>query len=293
MLCLIDCHFLINKIFVLGLVLFTVQTLPTQANTPLSIAVIDSGINTSLFKDNIVYEVCLVSEFTCPNGKQKMEGIGAANTPISTNKVLSHGTAVISAILQSNPSAKIVMIRIVGIDFKGNPADYYLEDIDMALSWVVKNQKKHNISVVNISQGNTFATCRVSETFKKDVQTLKKRNVPVITPAGNDGNNKPVFSPGCWRETISIGAVNSVGTIQSYSNAQGKVDFYLKDNNTVTTMDGSKKDTYGTSVATASLSAWWVLNKLNSIQETYAYLKSVEKPVSNDFVKGTYIELEQ
>lgn len=52
---------------------------------------------------------------------------------------------------------------------------------------------------------------------------------------------KPVFSPGCWKETISVGAVDSVGTIQSYSNAQGKIDFYLKDNYTVTTMDGLKK----------------------------------------------------
>ena len=286
--------YLIKKVILLGLVLLnSVQALPTQAKPLPSIAVIDSGINTSLFKDNIIYEVCIVSEFTCPNGKKRMEGVGASNTPISTNKILSHGTSVVSAILQSNPSAKIVMIRIVGIDSKGNPADYYLEDIDMALSWVVKNQKTHNISVVNISQGNTFATCRVSETFKKDVQILKKRNVPVITTAGNDGNSKPVFSPGCWKETISIGAVNSLGTIQPYSNAQGKVDFYLKDNYTITTMDGSKKDTHGTSVATASLSAWWVLNNLNSIQDTYTYLKSVAKPASNDFVKGIYLELKQ
>lgn len=283
-----------KKVILIGLVLLnSVQVSPTQAEPISSIAVIDSGINTSLFKDSIVYEVCIVSEFTCPNGKQRMEGVGAANIHISTNKVLGHGTAVVSAILQNNPSAKIIMIRIVGINSKGNPADYYLEDIDMALRWVVNNQKKYNISVVNLSQGNTFSTCKASATFKKDVQTLKKVNVPVITSAGNDGNKKSVFSPGCWKETISIGAVNSVGTIQSYSNAQGKIDFYLKDNYTVTTMDGSKRNIYGTSFATASLSAWWASNKLSSIQDTYEYLKSVAKPASNDFVKGTYIELEQ
>ena len=281
-----------KKVILLGLVLLsTLQAPPTQAEPLTSIAVIDSGITTSLFKDSVVYEVCIISEFTCPNGKQKMEGVGAANIPISKNKILKHGTHMVSVILQNNPSAKIIIIRIVGIDSIGNPADYYMEDIDKALTWVVTNQKKYNISVVNLSQGNTFSTCRVSATFKKNVQTLKKVNVPVITPAGNDGNDKPVFSPGCWKETVSIGSVNSVGTIQSYSNARGKVDFYLKDNYTVTTMDGSKKDIYGTSFATASLSAWWVSNKLNSIQETYAYLKSVAKPTSNDFVKGTYLEL--
>lgn len=275
------------------MLLNSVQVSPTQSEPLPSIAVIDSGINTSLFKDNIIYEVCIVSEFTCPNGKQRMEGVGAANTSISTNKVLGHGTAVVSTILQSNPSVKIVMIRVVGMDSKGNPANYYLEDIDVALKWVVNNQKKYNISVVNLSQGNTFSTCRASTTFKKDVQTLKKRNIPVITSAGNDGNIRPVFSPGCWRETVSVGAVNSAGTIQSYSNAQGKVDFYLKDNYTVTTMDGSKRDTYGTSFATATLSAWWVLNKLSSVQDTYKYLRSVAKPASNDLVKGIYVELGQ
>jgi hypothetical protein len=41
------------------------------------------------------------------------------------------------------------------------------------------------------------------------------------------------------------------------------------------------------------LSAWWVLNKLSSVQDTYKYLKSVAKPASNNFVKGIYLELGQ
>jgi subtilisin family serine protease len=251
-----------KKVILVGLVLLnSVQALPTQAEPFPSIAVIDSGINTSLFKDNIVYEVCIVSEFTCPNGKQIMEGVGAANTPISTNKVLSHGTAVVSVILQSNPSAKIVMIRIVGIDSKGKPADYYLSDIDMALRWVVNNQKKYNISVVNISQGNTFSTCRVSATFKKDVQTLKKINVPVVTAAGNDGIDKPVWSPGCWKETVSVGATHLDGTIKFYSNSKGKIDFFVNDDYSTLTMDGSIKQIYGTSISAAVISAHWLLQK--------------------------------
>lgn len=264
-----------KKVILLGLVLLnSVQALPTQAESLPSIAVIDSGINTSLFKDSIIYEVCIVSEFTCPNGKQKMEGIGAANTPISTNKVLGHGTAIVSAILQNNPSAKIIMIRIIGINSKGNPADYYLEDIDMALRWVVNNQKKYNISVVNISQGNLFSTCRVSATFKNDVQTLKKINVPVITAVGNDGNNKPVWSPGCWKDTISVGAKNLNGTVKPYSNSKGKVDFYVNDDYSVTTMDGSTKQTYGTSISTAVVSAWWSLQEKNNYDLTYFNIKN-------------------
>ena len=266
---------LIKKICLLGLVLLnSVQALPTQAEPFPSIAVIDSGVNTSLFKDNIVHEVCIVSEFTCPNGKQRMEGVGAANTPISTNKVLGHGTSVVSTILQNNPLAKIVIIRIVGIDSKGNPADYYLEDIDVALRWVVNNQKKYNISVVNISQGNLFSTCRVSATFKKDVQILKKINVPVITAVGNDGNNKSVWSPGCWKDTLSVGAKDLNGNPKIYSNLKGKVDFYVNDEYSVTTMDGSTKQTYGTSIATAVVSAWWSLQEKNNYDLTYFNIKN-------------------
>jgi hypothetical protein len=284
---------LIKKIILLGLVLLnSVQALPTQAEPFPSITVIDSGINTSLFKDNIVYEVCIVSEFTCPNGKKFMEGEGAANIPVSNSKILNHGTRMLSVITQVNPKAKVILIRIVGIDPKGKPADYYTEDIDNALVWITKNQKKYNISVVSLSQGNTFKTCDVSTVFKKQVNLLKKVNVPVIAAAGNDGNKKPVFTPACWKEVISVGAVTSGGVIQTYSNAKGKVDIYIPDNYTSRMLDNSTKTTIGTSNSTAALSAWWLLNKRDSFKETYDYLLSLTKPASNYLIKGAYFELE-
>lgn len=282
---------MIKKSLLLALVLLGVQVVPVRAEIPESIVVIDSGTNTDLFKHSIFYEVCIVSEFTCPNGKQFMEGAGAANIPISTNKILGHGTRMMSVILTVNPKAKIIPIRIIGIDQKGNPANYYTEDIDNALIWVTKNQKKYNISVVSISQGNTFNNCDVSTTFKKQVSILKKVNVPVIAAAGNDGNKKPVFTPACWKDTISVGAVTSKGIIQTYSNAKGKVDIYISDNYTTRMLDNSKKVTIGTSNSTAALAAWWLLNKRESLKETYDYLLSLSKPANNSLVKGAYFEL--
>ena len=164
-----------KKLLVLALVLLGLQVVPVQADSLESIVVIDSGTNTELFKDNVVHEVCIVSEFTCPNGKKFMEGKGAANIPVSNNKVLGHGTRMLSIITQVNPKAKVILIRIVGIDPKGKPADYYTEDIDNALVWITKNQKKYNISVVSLSQGNTFKTCNVSTTLQKCIQQLASR----------------------------------------------------------------------------------------------------------------------
>ena len=280
-----------KKFLVLALVLLGLQVVPVQADSLESIAVIDSGTSTELFKDNVVHEVCIVSEFTCPNGKKFMEGEGAANIPVSNSKILNHGTRMLSIITQVNPKAKVILIRIVGIDPKGKPADYYTEDIDNALVWITKNQKKYNISVVSLSQGNTFNTCNVSTTFKKQVSLLKKVNVPVIAAAGNDGNTKQVFTPACWKEVVSVGAVTSGGTIQTYSNAKGKVDIYIPDNYTSRMLDNSIKTSVGTSNSTAALSAWWLLNKRNSFQETYDYLLSLTKPASNYLIKGAYFEL--
>jgi hypothetical protein len=282
---------LIKKPLVLALVLLGLQVVPVQADSLESIAVIDSGTSTELFKDNVVHEVCIVSEFTCPNGKKFMEGEGAANIPVSNSKILNHGTRMLSIITQVNPKAKVILIRIVGIDPKGKPADYYTEDIDNALVWITKNQKKYNISVVSLSQGNTFNTCNVSTTFKKQVSLLKKVNVPVIAAAGNDGNTKQVFTPACWKEVVSVGAVTSGGTIQTYSNAKGKVDIYIPDNYISRMLDNSIKTSVGTSNSTAALSAWWSLNKRNSFKETYDYLLSLTKPASNYLIKGAYFEL--
>jgi hypothetical protein len=282
---------LIKNSLVLALVLLGLQVVPVQADSLESIAVIDSGTSTELFKDNVVHEVCIVSEFTCPNGKKFMEGEGAANIPVSNSKILNHGTRMLSIITQVNPKAKVILIRIVGIDPKGKPADYYTEDIDNALVWITKNQKKYNISVVSLSQGNTFNTCNVSTTFKKQVSLLKKVNVPVIAAAGNDGNTKQVFTPACWKEVVSVGAVTSGGTIQTYSNAKGKVDIYIPDNYTSRMLDNSIKTSVGTSNSTAALSAWWSLNKRNSFKETYNYLLSLTKPASNYLIKGAYFEL--
>ncbi len=280
-----------KKFLILVLVLLGLQVVPVQADSLESIAVIDSGTNTELFKNTIVYEVCIVSEFTCPNGKKFMEGEGAANIPVSNGKILNHGTRMLSVITQVNPQAKVVVIRIVGIDPKGKPAGYYTEDIDNALIWITKNQKKYNISVVSLSQGNTFKTCDVSNTFKKQVSLLKKVNVPVIAAAGNDGNKKPVFTPACWKEVVSVGAVTPEGIIQTYSNAKGKVNIYIPDNYTSLMLDNSIKTSVGTSNSTAALSAWWSLNKRNSFKETYDYLLSLTKPASNYLIKGAYFEL--
>jgi hypothetical protein len=250
-----------------------------------------------LFKENIVYEVCLVSTFTCPNGKKTMEGKGSADLPKTTNKEMNHGTQMVSVITQVNPSAKVIPIRIVGMNNAGVPGTYTNSDINNALKWVIENYKKFNIVAVSLSQGHLDKECVTPKLMKERVAVLKKANIPVVAAVGNNGSKKHVFNPACLPDTVSIGAIDLTyadGTpeIASYSNGTGKLtDFYLDPRYTTLNLDGSKSVTLGTSNATAAFASWWVLNKKQTFDETFDYLVSISTITHNAWTTGRFIKV--
>lgn len=286
-----------------SLVLLIGITVPAHADTPPSIAVIDTGTNTSLFADSIVAEACFVEYFTCPNGKQTMEGVGAANLPAFKSATLNHGTQMLSIIKKVNPSAKLVVIRIVGISPDGLQGLYTNKAVKMALDWVVANRVKYNISVVNVSQGSVLAGCQVPDGTAGVVATLKAVNVPVIAATGNNSNRTAINSIACLPDVVSVGATDNPdpGTtgktydptakpyIARYSNGDNTVDFYLNGRWNVTNADGTVKFMVGTSNATASLSAFWLLNRKDSFDSTYKSF--VTTTASNEWLTGKYISI--
>ena len=108
--------------------------MPAQAAGEPTIAISDSGVNNSLFANNIAYEVCLINLPRCPNQKTSMEGPGAANLAPTNDKMLNHGTQMASIVTAVNPSAKIIPIRIVGMTPKGIAGLYNLDDVQNALN---------------------------------------------------------------------------------------------------------------------------------------------------------------
>jgi hypothetical protein len=294
------------KKLILVLAVLVSSVVPAHAETPPTIVVIDTGTNTSLFKDSIVYEVCLVSSFKCPNGKLSMEGTGAANIPVTTDKALNHGTQMISLVLRFNPTAKIIPIRIVGISSKGTPGFYSLDDVQSALNWVVANRVKHNIAVVSLAQGAVFAGCKVPAGMAANIAALKAENVPLITAVGNNSNRKDVFSPACLTDTVSVGATdnpwpgsqpveydpNASPYIARYSNgAQGQTDFFLNGRWNAMQLNGTTKFTTGTSGATAAFAGWWLLNRKATFDETLKALMATTIDAKNEFQTGKYVRL--
>ena len=279
---------------------------PVHAETPPTVVVIDTGTNTSLFKDSIAYEVCLVTSYRCPNGKMMMEGTGAANIPVTKDKALNHGTQMVSLVLRFNPTAKVIPIRIVGISPSGVPGFYSMEDVQSALNWVVANRIKHNIAVVSLAQGAVFPGCKVPEGMAASIATLKAANVPLITAVGNDKNRTNVFSPACLPDAVSVGATDNpwpgsqpieydpkaAPYIARYSNgAQGQTDFFLNGRWNAMQLNGTTKFTTGTSGATAAFAGWWLLNRKATFDETFNALMATTIDAKNEFQTGKYVRL--
>ena len=279
---------------------------PAQAVGEPTIAVIDSGVATSLFADNIAYEVCLINLPRCPNLKSKMEGPGAANLAPTNDKMLNHGTQMASIVTAVNPSAKIIPIRIVGMTPKGIAGLYNLDDVQNALNWIITNREKYNISVVLLAQGAVMGNCRVPAGMAQSIATLKAVNVPVIAAVGNNSNRRAVFSPACLPDTVSVGATDNPWSgsepyaydaaaapyIARYSNgAQGQVDLYLNARYYTKLTDGSTKFVVGTSNSAAALAGWWLLNKKATFDETFNAIMATATEAKNEYVVGKYIKI--
>jgi hypothetical protein len=293
---------------IIKVILITAMLLPVSpviaADTPPVIAIIDTGTNAELFPGSIVTEACIVSSYTCPNGKSNMEGAGASNLPATKNKDLNHGTQLISIMLRVNPSAKIIPIRIVPVNRNGLPGLYSLADVKAALDWVIANRVKYNIAVVSLAQGRVFANCKVPDGMADQIAVLKRVEVPLIVAVGNDGNHTAVNSPSCLTDSVAIGATDNpwpgvqpitydekaAPYIARYSNgAQGQTDFFLNARWNVKQLDGSTKFTVGTSNATAAMAGYWLLNRKATFDETYASILAVTTDAKNEFISGKYI----
>lgn len=277
---------------------------PVHAAGEPTIAVIDTGTNPALFQGNIVTEYCVVESFTCPNGKKTMEGAGASQLPPTTVKSLDHGTQMLSVIKQINPNAKVIPIRIVGVQTStGLPGGYTNDAVKSALDWVIANRVKYNITVVSISQGAVFAGCRVPAGMTEQVAALKATNVPVLASTGNDGNKTAINSPSCISDAVAVGATDNPGVngatwdptaspyIARYTNVSPAVDFYTNARFMTTTLNGGQKFMAGTSTATAALAAWWQLNDKGSFDATYNFLLSTSTDAKNETTTGKYVTI--
>lgn len=287
-----------TKRVLLVLALLFGTLVPAQAAQEPTVAIIDVGFNTTLFPNNVAYEVCIVSIAFCPNGKQFQEGTGAATVAANALPAFVHGTTMLSILTTVNPDAKVVLIRVLGMNTNGKAGAYTIDDITKALGWVVTNASKFNIKAVSISQGKVNAPCRATTELIGAISFLKKQEVAVIASTGNDKNRTNIAVPACIDDVISIGATDNplagsawdksaTPTIALYSNGNSTTDFYTNGRFFYTAMDGSRQFAVGTSNATAAFAGWWMKNLKPTINETYSSITTTT--TSNQWLTGRYV----
>jgi hypothetical protein len=272
---------------------------PANAQSP-TVAIIDVGFNASLFPNNVVHEVCIVSNAACPNGTRFQEGTGAASVAANSLPAFAHGTTMLSILTGVNPNAKVVLIRVLGLSTNGRAGAYTIDDITKALEWVVANASKHNIKAVSISQGKVNAPCRATSELTGTISSLKQQEVAVIASTGNEKNRANIAVPACIADVVSVGATDNPAlrggeawnkdatpTIALYSNGHTSTDFYANGRFFHTAMNGTKQFAVGTSNSTAAFAGWWMKNLKSTINETYASIATTT--ASNQWLTGRYV----
>jgi len=203
----------------------------TKGSPSIVVAVVDSGITEHPdLDDNIVAGYDFIS-----SSRQSRDGNGRDADPSDPGDYLTsgensswHGTHVAGIIAaESNsigitgvaPRVKIQPVRVLGPN-GGTEADIAAGinwAIGVRISGVTTNATP--AKVVNLSIGSSdFSTCYTNSPVQLAIDEAKRRDVTLVTAAGNDDQIATASFPGNCSGNITIGATGIKGDRSYYSN---------------------------------------------------------------------------
>ena len=124
-----------------------------------------------------------------------------------------HGTAMYNYILEENPNAQVMSIKVFD-GSNANAADVYA-GIRLAID--------SNVSVINLSF--VGADLERNAIVKDIIQEAIDKGIVVIGAAGNYNLDATQFIPGCIEGVITVGAANADGT--KYGSSNYNADLYV------------------------------------------------------------------
>jgi len=124
-----------------------------------------------------------------------------------------HGTAMYNYILEENPNAQVMSIKVFD-GSNANAADVYA-GIRLAID--------SNVSVINLSF--VGANLERNAIVKDIIQEAIDKGIVVIGAAGNYNLDATQFIPGCIEGVITVGAANADGT--KYGSSNFNADLYV------------------------------------------------------------------
>lgn len=203
---------------------------------------------------------------------------------------LGHGTHVAGILVAENndigmvgvcPKAKVIPVKV--LDATGNG---HMENVAIGIRWAVDN----GADLIQMSLGSPMKVQQV----RKAIQYAESKGVVSFVAAGNAGNTKDIFYPACYKETISVGAVDVNFNRAKFSNAGRNLDFMAPGVDIFSTFPPNWYSTLsGTSMAApfvcgvAALLLSYVRSgkvnyKLNTVDDYRAILKKSTTPVNGN-----------
>lgn len=264
---------------------------------PATLAIVDTSINASLpiFKDRIVYEVCLLDWPSCPNKTPYQEGAGSAAMPAVNLPAegFEHGNQMASAAVLTNPNIKIVFIRVVGATVSGSRQIINENTFVNALTWIKFNKDRLNIKAVAISQshhnlnyGSNY--CPNTPLTQNIIKELSDSDIPVFLPAGNLRDMKRVSWPACIPSAVTISASANGDGAAIYTNYDPNVtDFFTRGDMLLFNSNGQKVNVAGTSVSAQVAASIYVGLKNKYPTYNYSQLMSLMSAKSTDLISKT------
>ena len=113
------------------------------------------------------------------------------------------------------PKIELIDLKVIGDEGWGRTSD-----LIRAIDWVLANQKKYKIQVANLSLGHPPIESYRVDPLCIAVRKLVAAGITTVVSAGNLGKTKEypkiwggIASPGLEPSVITVGAVNSKGTV--------------------------------------------------------------------------------
>ncbi|MEV0378432.1 S8 family serine peptidase [Nonomuraea sp. NPDC050643] len=244
----------------------------TQANqagwtgTGATIAVLDTGIDRDhpFFTGRIVDEACFSSSDAsdgsvslCPNNQPTQTGAGAADAEttqciVNGANACSHGSHVagIAAGRMATgapangvaPEARLLPIQVFSrIDnpltcaLGGTRAPCFLSytsDQKLALEYVTRAVRTHNVAAVNMSLGGGGPFTEACDgnasaaAVKPEFDALAGLGVAPVVAAGNNGFSNGVSAPACISTAVTVGATDDRDSLAQFTNRGPLLDLF-------------------------------------------------------------------
>ncbi|MFF4624428.1 S8 family peptidase [Nonomuraea jabiensis] len=267
-----------------------------------TVAVLDTGIDRDhpFFTGRIVDEACFSSSDAsdgtvslCPNNQPSQTGPGAADAEtaqcvIRGANACSHGTHVagiaagrLATGAPSNgvaPEAGILPIQVFSrVD---NPMTCliggvsapcflsYTSDEKLALEYVARVAKTHNVASVNMSFGGGGPYAQACDAdasaaaVKPEFDTLVGLGVAPVVAAGNNGFPNGVATPACISTAVTVGATDDSDAVAAFTNRGSLLDLFAPGANINSSVpNNTYAEKSGTSMAAPHVAGMFALMK--------------------------------